>query len=438
MNWKIYNEDALADKQTSPLGLAAILETNLSANEVIQEKNKEEENPQNTANQQNTTNQQDPTTTQADIPEETIEETQEDEPYIDNAMREYLKRQKTREAEKKTQELEDEEDEKSQEAEERAEKEHQAMLDNWYEGDRQDNIRHNKELEKDKARRDAIEQRENDIFHNDIAEDQKNRKEKQAIIKRAHDTVDKFGDSYEQQRLSHKKIEELSKNADIEKTNKINSAIRKQFFDSSQMRKEAKAEYEAAKLKEIDKKGKYVKAIKDTSLTINKIIAKADPTGTGDKIVSVMEHAYAGVEGYEKGGGSGAIVKILDLHSNGVATETVDTAQEYRDLHTKGVKLNKDEKFYNKDGERVTKVKSGDKTYATTKGDEGEEKEFSMVDRISKKTLKKVDEIYNPQTKVDNTIKNIKEGVAEGDFNKVANGAMDAADIKDDLGMQNK
>ncbi len=355
------------------------------------------------------------------------------DPNQDSATREYCANKAYNRKLKEKEQEEEIAEEKSERERQRQEEAYQNMLSDWYEEDHQTNIKFVKGLDGRKKRSQEVEARANRAFHDSIAKDQRERKAKQAEIKIAHDIVDKFGDSYDQQRLSHKKIEELSRDADSEKATKIKNIMRKQYFDSQQIKTQGEAEYQIAKAKEIGKKSKYVETIKDTSLTINKGLAKLDPTGTGDKIVKVMEHAYAGVDGYEKGGGSGLVVKVMDIHTNGMATQTVETAQEYHDLHTKGVKLNKDEKFYDKDGKRLTVIKSGDKAYATAKGDKGEKKNFSMVSRITKKALEKVDETYNPQTKVMNSLKNIKDGITEGDFNKVANGAMDAVDIKDNL-----
>lgn len=279
----------------------------------------------------------------------------------------------------------------------------------------------------------------NDIYsdirkNQDIYDERQKQKLKQQLIKRAHYIVDRYGEDYDQQRLTHARIEELSENADIASLQNIIGAVKKQYYDAMEIKLQGDAEYQTNRADEIGNKGKYVNTLKDTSLTANKIIARFDPTGTGDKIVNTMEHTYAAIDGYEKDGVQGAIVKTMDIHTNGIASDTVDTAKEYRDYHSTGLKLNPDEIYYDKDGNRVSSIKSGDITYATPLGDRGKMKLFSLSSRVGQKTINKLDEIYNPQTQVNNTIKTIKEGIQEGDINKIANGTMDAMDIKDEWG----
>ncbi|SFV49817.1 FIG137478: Hypothetical protein [hydrothermal vent metagenome] len=343
--------------------------------------------------------------------------------------KEYCKRKRYNdklEAQQKQKELEEEESRK------RAEEEYQESLRRWEDETRRENERLAKEFKKQRdewrERQKRYDKEENEKIANELKKRREFQKQQQLNVKfiNKFTPLDEWHDAY-------KRIKKLDKTKDTKKAKKIYNAYKKIYYDSEQIKEQGKAEYQNAKANEIGKKAKYVKTIKDTALTINKGLAKLDPTGTGDKIVTTMEHTYAAIEGAEKGGASGAIVKVMDLHTNGIATDTVDTAQDYHDLHTKGIKLNSDEKFYDKDGNRVTKIKSGEKTYATDKGDKGESKEFSLMDRVEKKTIKKLDDTYNPQTKINGVVENIKSGIVEGDFNKVANGVMDAKDLKDDL-----
>ena len=242
---------------------------------------------------------------------ETQEESQE-KGYLNEAKIEYRKKEKERIAREKAEDLEDLQREKAWEKEDKKEEAHQKMLDDWYEEDRQTNIKYIEGLSGQKKRSKEAEQKENKVFHDNIAKDMQERKTKQAEIKKAHDIVDRFGDNYDSQRLSHKKIEKLSKNADIKKTKAIKNAIRKQYYDSKQTKLQGKAEYQTAKAKEIDKKGNYVKNIKETSLTINKGLAKLDPTGTGDKIVSWQENSYDTIDSYAEGGVNAVIDKFIE------------------------------------------------------------------------------------------------------------------------------
>ena len=329
--------------------------------------------------------------------------------------------------------IQQEQDELEEEkAQKKADEEYEKKLKKWEEETKVENARLAKEFKK---QRDSWRKRDKKYDEQKkikIAKKLKEKKEFQEQQQLNLKFINKFTPASEWD-SAYKRIKKLDKLKDSKKSKKIYEAHKKIYYDSKQIKEQANAEYQNAKADEIDKKGKYVKSIKDTSLTANKIIAKFDPTGTGDKIVNTMEHTYSAIEGAEKNGISGAIVKVMDIHTNSVATDIVDTAEDYHQLHTKGIKLNKDEKYYDKDGNRVKKIKSGDKTYATKEGNKGEAKEFSLMDRVEKKVIKKVDETYNPQTKVDNAIKKISDGIKEGNLNKVANGTIDVVDIKDEL-----
>ena len=357
------------------------------------------------------------------------EESKPEEVYQDKYMREYLQREKERKAQEKDEEAKELITEQAEETQAKKDEAYKKMLDDWYEEDRQNNIKYNKKLEKEKAKRETTEREENKAFHDKIAEEQKERKDKQAEIKKAHDIINKFGSDYDEQRLSHKKVEELGQNADIEKSKAIKNAMRKQYYDSKQGKLQGKAEYQTAKAEEIDKKGKYVKSIKDTSLTVNKVLAKVDPTGVGEKIVEVQENVGDLINAAEEGGVEGVIVKttsiVTNKLTNDIGGDVVEkTYKHINDYKKNGIQLDKDNKVYDKDGNRLTRYKQGDKVYDEKKN----EISFSTGNSVIKNILFEVIDERNPIKKTENALTDIKDGVIEGDFNKAIGGGLDASD----------
>ncbi len=290
--------------------------------------------------------------------------------------------------------------------------------------------------EAQRKQREAWSDRQNQrdkIENQELANDMQKRKDKQEQktkaqrkIYEAKMIVHQFVDKADDRKKYLDKIDELSnKDTNLEDAVKIKNDARKKHYDSSQLAHKKELEKQLKSAKYWDDMSKSTEFVRDSSLTINKVIAKFDPTGTGDKIVNTMEHIYDGIEGYEKDGIDGTIVKLVDKHTNDMGRFSKDRAQEYRDLHTKGLKLNKDEIYYDKDHNRLTTYKSGDRLY--DKNDQ--EVTFSYMQRLRKTSISKLDETYNPQTKANKVINTIVEGVKEGDFNKVVGGGLDASDL---------
>ena len=110
-----------------------------------------------------------------------------------------------------------------------------------------------------------------------------------------------------------------------------------------------------------------------------------------------------------------------------VAKEEIETYKKYQ----KGgsITLKKHEYYYDKDKNRLTKVKKGQKLY-----DENDnEITFSFEKRIFKNTVTKLNDDYNSISTAATKIEEIKEGVVTGDFNKVVNAGLNTMDAKDSI-----
>ena len=332
---------------------------------------------------------------------------------------------------------EEEADAKAAEQEAKEEEEYQKRLDAWNEEEKQSNIDFIKSREAQRKKADKIWKEEDKAFNESVAKDQAQRKAKQAEIEKAHKIIDRFGDDYETQRAAHKKIEALSKTADTQKAKKIKNAIRKQFYDSKQIKLQGEAEFQASRAKELGKKEKYLNTVKDTSLTVNKVLARideaVDPLEIGNKILSIQENSYDAIDSYSKGGLSKVADDFIEKKANELSNDwagfTKDTIEKYKQYHSKkGLKLKPDEKYYDKNGKRLTRVNIYQRVYDK----KGNEVSFSFGRRLFKKTFNKLNDDYNTIQETAEHIKNIKEGVMNGDINKVANEALEMTEKEDE------
>ena len=382
----------------------------------------------------------------------------------DEAMQEYCR---NRAYNAKLAAEEEAEKRKREEADAKAEAEYEAEMEKWKKEEEEYNRKLKKELDaQTRAWRKAWKAQDK-AFNESIARDQATRRAVQAEIAKAHKIVNRFGGDIERQRLAHKKIDKLADFKNINKAKKIKSAIRKQFYDSKQISLQGKAEYQNAKSKELGKKATYLNTVKETSLAANKLLAKVDPTGLSDKIVEVQEHIYDAVDvvdkkgwesagdvllltnkiltkfdptgktakvvdmqekimenihTYNEGGLKGLALKHTDAHTYGLVSTAVSTGEAYRQYHTKGIPLRKDEVYYDAKGKQLKKVKAGTKVYDQN----GHEVTFSFSKRIGKdlvrlahENLKEESDTYKELSASVGAAKDLQEGYNKGDLNKM-------------------
>ena len=108
--------------------------------------------------------------------------------------------------------------------------------------------------------------------------------------------------------------------------------LKKQMATSGQIAHQAEAEYQAAAADELEKKGEIAAQIRDNATRVNRVLAKFDPTGTGEKIVGLQQGAYGAIDGYEKGGIAGAAeaaaLTVADNYTEGYASGNYHALKE--------------------------------------------------------------------------------------------------------------
>jgi len=270
-----------------------------------------------------------------------------------------------------------------------------------------------------------------------LASDMQQLRQKHAEIKKAHKIVDLFGEDDESKRLAHKKIDALKKkNNTLEGTTKIKQAIKKQFYDAKQEKLQGEAAVEMEKVKAWDKSIKRTKTIRDSAMTANKVIAKFDPTGTGDKIVSTMEHIYTAAEGYDKNNSFGGMVNyVVEKKASDISGGWSDTAKEsietYKDIYSgKEIKLKKHEYYYDKSGKRVTTYKKGDKVYDK----KHQEITYSFQRRLLKNAVFKLNNAHNVIKQAADKTEAMIKATKSGNINSMINAGMELKEVKEGIG----
>jgi len=275
-------------------------------------------------------------------------------------------------------------------------------------------------------------QRESDRYqrerlHRDIAEIHA-RHEK---IARIDTMIDRFGEDYGTKRVLRKKIDALAAGADRQRMENLQQAVRKMTYDSRQIRLQGKADYEQAKAAELGRSAQKAEVIRDTALTANKVLARMDPTGTGEKIVEWQERGYDAIEGYGKGGVAGAVDTLVekeaDKLSGGYSDSVKKQIEDYREYTEKGLALKGDEVYYDKAGHRLHRVRKWQKIYNA----KGEEVSFSFGRRIVKAALLKLNEDHNALQSAAENLGAMKKGIREGDVNKVLNAGLELTGSED-------
>jgi hypothetical protein len=162
-----------------------------------------------------------------------------------------------------------------------------------------------------------------------------------------------------------------------------------------------------------------VEKVRDTSVTVNKVLAKIVPGEIGDDIVGIQETVINAIDNYAKGGMTQVIYG--DIRDN-IATDTTKFYTDYLDdtvrrerFHTTGIEIPDNIAAYDASGYRVKRFKAGDKLY---------DKAGHRIDRgLEKKLLRH-------RSWITQANKDLKEG----DFNKKLNAVNDAYGAGETIG----
>jgi len=193
----------------------------------------------------------------------------------------------------------------------------------------------------------------------------------------------------------HAKLGPNGYEMDPETARQMYAGLKKQMYESGQILNEAESEYQTAVAEEIGKKKEVVEQIRDNAARVNRVLAKLDPTGVGSKIVDIQQGAYGAIDGYEKGGLSGAaesaMLSVADNYSQGYASGNYNALKE---------------------------------AYA----EQGLSDE-SIVERLVKKNFETVNNKYN----VIDHIGRATSHMMDGEYGAAFDSTMDAMDAKDAL-----
>ncbi len=111
---------------------------------------------------------------------------------------------------------------------------------------------------------------------------------------------------------------------DPETAREMYSGLKKQMYASGQIANMADADFQNSVSAEIGRKTEVVVQIRDNATRVNRVLARFDPTGTGQKIVGWQQGAYAAVDGYDKGGiaaaAESAVLAVSDNYTQGYAS----------------------------------------------------------------------------------------------------------------------
>ena len=258
---------------------------------------------------------------------------------------------------------EEEADAKAAEQEAKEEEEYQKRVDAWNEEERQSNIKFIQSHKAETQKADKIWKEEDKAFNESVAKEQAERRAKQAEIEKAHKIIDKFGDDYATQSEAHKKIDYLAQTANAKQAKKIKNAIRKRFYDSKQIKLQGKAEFYTNVANELDKRVKRVETIRDTAVTVNKVLATVYGGEIIEGIAQLHESVVNGVDAAEKEGWKGALVSVVKDGVNSktfnMGGDSVDTVFHSTQLHTKkGALVPDGMKVYDKNGYLVKRIKA--------------------------------------------------------------------------------
>ena len=268
---------------------------------------------------------------------------------------------------------EEEAEEKAQEeADAKAEAEYQAKMAKWRKEEEEYNRKLKRELVAQTRAWRKASRAQDKAFNESIARDQAARRAAQAEIAKAHKIVDRFGGDIQSQILAHKKIDKLKSATDLSRAQKITQAVRKQFYDSRQTRLQGEVTVQKEKIKEWDRSIHRTETIRDTAVTVNKILA-ASATGTAVVGANALSFVHSttvnAMAAGEKEGRSGVVISLakdaLDtVDPFKIGSEAIDQgARYYRYHYGHGVEVPKEMKLYDRKHRRIKRVKAGAVVY---------------------------------------------------------------------------
>jgi hypothetical protein len=119
---------------------------------------------------------------------------------------------------------------------------------------------------------------------------------------------------------------------DPETARQMYAGLKKQMHTAGQIANQAEAEFQQAAADELGKKGEVAAQIRDNATRVNRVLAKFDPTGTGEKIVGFQQGVYGAIDGYETGGLAGAAeaaaLTVADNYTQGYASGNYNALKE--------------------------------------------------------------------------------------------------------------
>jgi hypothetical protein len=278
--------------------------------------------------------------------------------------------------------------------------------------------------------------RQDRIDHQKIADDMQKRKAFQKQQQKNIRLINKFAESGDEWSAAYHRIKKLDQSGDTEKSKKIYSAHKKIYYDSKQLKHQADYTYEMGKEKALAESEKYAKGVRDTALTINKVAAKFDPTGMGDRIVETMENTYETIDAYSKGGIEGVVDHYVEKKASELSGGLSDVAKEsietLKDLKAgKRIKLKSHEYYYDQKGNRLTTYKKGEKVY----NEKHEEVTYSFEKRLFYSALYKANEEHNLIQQGATKTKAFIKAAKSGDINGMVNTSMELKDTKEGIGI---
>ncbi|SFV51193.1 hypothetical protein MNB_SV-6-1464 [hydrothermal vent metagenome] len=255
-------------------------------------------------------------------------------------------------------------------------------------------------------------------FNRAIHNEQQELRAKQKIMRDTRFIINRFGDDPETKRATIKKIDELSKNSSLERLKRIKSAVKKQYYDAWV----AEQESETIKQQEIDKELSISEnrtiLIRDTAATINKTLGLAYGNVAG-VVATVHGMTNNAVDAVYKDKEAGAVVSIIkdmvDSYTFKLGGELIDIPFRLYKYYHGGVDVPSGMRVYDKNGNLLTRVKSGDELYDIHKN------------RINYSFVRRLERYKLWTTKA-------RDDVLHGDINKKANGFLDAIDNGKKLG----
>jgi len=230
--------------------------------------------------------------------------------------------------------------------------------------------------------------------------------------------VSRFGG--DEKDREYRRIEKLSKEGvNVQRAKRLHHALRTKHYDSRQAALETESAYQSEREKALESSQAYVEKIRDTSVTVNKVLAKMAPGDIGDDIVEIQETIINAIDNYGKGGAKhslyGAVRDKIGGEATKFSSDYLDNTLRRERFHTTGIEIPDDIAAYDALGQRVKRFKSGDRLY---------DKAGHRIDQgLEKKLLR----YRSWTTQADRDLK-------QGDFNKKFGAVHDAYDTGEKIG----